>query len=395
MLSAAGDVESRVKGIDAGANDFLAKPYDGQELIARVRSLLAYKQAVDQLSTERARMSALLNQIGNPVIVTDGSGIITQVNPAAFQALNLNESIVSQGLGDVFGLGLEDLLLRARERAGTVSGVYTERDNHVEQPVTFNVSVSPIQEVGYILFWQDITALQEGERARLGVERAETLHVLDTFSRYMSPTLVERVLNDSDILNRYEKREATILFADLRGFTELSTRQSPDKVMGLLNEIYTSLLEVVNTHEGLVLDIVGDELMLAFNVPYPQDDSVQRALQTAIDMQRQFNSDRATRKKRGLQVGLGIGINGGSLVLGHIGGRSHKSYTVIGEAVNIAHRMVEMAEDRQIVTNAELLRQWQPQDGDLQVRDLDVTQLQGVADPVKLSVIEVVQQTEG
>jgi class 3 adenylate cyclase/DNA-binding response OmpR family regulator len=388
LLSAASNPEHRIRGIEAGATDFLSKPYDHEELIARVRSLLEHKQAVDLLNTERARMDALLTQVGNPVIVTDTNGLITQVNPAAQHELRLRLPVTGMELGSVFGLALEDLLVRARERGEPVSGVHTLR---VKPPATFNVSVSPIEAVGYILFWQDITALQEAEHARLEAERSTTRHVLNTFSSYMSPSLVERVLQDTDFLVRSEQREVTVMFADLRGFTNLSVRQSPDTLMSLLNEIYTDMLDVVNSREGLVLDIVGDELMVAFNAPYPQDFPVQRAVETAVAIHRTFNKRRQERQGRDLQVGLGIGINCGPVVLGPVGGPSHKSYTMVGETVNVAHRLVDLADDRQIIMSSSLSTSWHLDDDRVVVSDLGIAELKGVPDPIQLSVIEVIE----
>ncbi|MBN1430825.1 MAG: response regulator [Anaerolineae bacterium] len=390
LLSALNRPEDRVKGIRVGANDFLNKPYDGDELIARVFSLLSYKQTVDALRAEQARSLALLNQISNPVIVTDAEGIITQVNPAVREHLALGDEVLDRTLESVFGLALEDLLIRARERQGAVSGIFTPRGGNVEQPVTFNVSVSPITEVGYILFWQDVTALQEGEQARLNQAHAETKHVLDTFSHYMSPTLVERVLDDPTITARRERRDAAVLFADLRGFTRLTLLHSPHDVMALLNDIFTDMIDVVNAHDGLLFDITGDELLIAFNVPYDQDNPLQRALDTAIEMHRTFQGRRARRERRGMEVGMGIGVNYGPVVLGHVGGHSQMSYTMIGQAINVAHRMVEVAEDRQIVIFTELLADWKPNGNDLRRFEMAPMQVKNIPEPVMLSAIELV-----
>lgn len=390
LLSATSRPEDRVKGIQVGANDFLKKPFDGEELLARVRSLLYHKQAVGALHAERAQTLALLNQISNPVIVANVEGDITQFNPAAREYLGLEDSVLARGLREVFGLVLEDLVMRARERQGAVSGICAARTSLSDQLTTFNVSVSPIREVGYILFWQDITAIQEGEQARLNQAHAETKHVLDTFSHYMSPTLVERVLDDPTITERRERRDAAVLFADLRGFTRLTAEHSPDDVMALLNDIFTDMIGVVNSNDGLLFDITGDELMVAFNVPYDQDNPLQRALSTAIEMQHTFQRGRAGRERRGMQVGMGIGVNYGPVVLGHVGGHSQMSYTMLGETVNVAHRMVEVAEDRQIISFTSLLAGWQPDSDDLRVYDLEPVWLKNIPEPAMLSVVELV-----
>lgn len=374
LISALSRPEDRVKGIEVGANDFLNKPYDGAEIVARVRSLLSHKRDVDALHAEQARTLALLNQISNPAIVTDTEGAIIQINPAAQTHLELDQGVLGRGLGEVFGVVLEDLLLRARERQGSVSGIFTPRTGNSDQLTTFNVSVSPVTEVGYILFWQDITALQEGERARLSQARAETQYVLD----------------DPTITARRERRDAAVLFADLRGFTRLTAEHSPDAVMALLNDIFADMIDVINNHDGLLFDITGDELLAAFNVPYDQDNPLQRALDTAIEMHRTFQSRRAEREKRGMQVGMGIGLNCGPVVLGHVGGHSQMSYTMIGQAINVAHRLVEVAEDRQIVISTELLGGWQPDSADLRRHEMQPMQIKSIPEPVMLSAIELI-----
>jgi class 3 adenylate cyclase len=218
--------------------------------------------------------------------------------------------------------------------------------------------------------------------------------VLDTFSHYMSPTLVERVVDDPTITQRRERRDAAVLFADLRGFTRLTSEHSPDDVMALLNDIFTDMIEVVNNNDGLLFDITGDELMVAFNVPYDQDNPLQRALDTAVEMQRTFQASRARREARGMQVGMGIGVNYGPVVLGHIGGHSQMSYTMVGETVNVAHRMVEIADDRQIVLFSDMLTDWQPDSADLRASELELTWLKNIPGPVRLSVVEMVAESE-
>jgi class 3 adenylate cyclase len=162
-------------------------------------------------------------------------------------------------------------------------------------------------------------------------------------------------------------------------------------LMSLLNEIYTEMLDVVNSHEGLVLDIVGDELMVVFNAPYPQDNHVQKAVETAVALQRQFNHHRLARRDRDMQLGLGVGINCGPVVLGPIGGPSHKTYTMVGETVNIAHRMVELAGDRQIIMSSDLSEVWKLDDPGVLVSDFGIAELKGIPDPITLSVIEVAE----
>lgn len=341
----------------------------------------------EEARRQRARLEALFSQTGDPVVVTDSGGSITAVNPAARRVLGLDDTALSRPAAVLLGLSVADLLHRARERCTAVSGSYTQR-THDEAPRAFNISVSPIEGVGYMLVWQDVTALKEAEQVRLNSERAERQRVLEVFSRYMSPKLVERVLGDRDILSRRERREAYVLFTDLRGFTRLTVEHSADDVLALLNDVFAEMVEIAYAHEGVIFDIAGDELMIAFNVPYDQADAGRRVLDTALAMQRRFAELKAKWAVQGMHVGMGIGINHGSVVLGHVGGRGRMNYAMVGETVNIAHRLVEIARDGQIVLARSVLDgQFEPLPG-LVVRDL-FQPIRGRDTPLPVTIIEL------
>ncbi|MCC6904652.1 MAG: response regulator, partial [Anaerolineae bacterium] len=297
----------------------------------------------EEAQQQREQAEALFNQTANPVIITDPSGVIVRFNKIAEETLGISDGAIGRRLDVQFNLALADLVLRAQERGAPVSGEYGLRQPGTDERLPFNISVSPIEEVGFMLIWQDITALKENERIRLDMERAETQHVLEVFSRYMSDTLVQRVLSDRDILQRRERRDALVIFADLRGFTRMTVQHNPDDVISVLNDFFDAMMQIVYEQEGVVFDITGDELMVGFNVPFNQPDAPYRALSTAIAMQQHFAHLQLLWANRGIQVGMGIGMNRGPVVLGHIGGRSRMNYAMVGQSVNVAHRLVEMA----------------------------------------------------
>ncbi len=344
----------------------------------------------EETRQQKAHVEALLHQIGDPVIVTDCEGRITSINPAASETLNIDQSVLNRSILDAFGPKIADLLTRAGERGGTISGEHTW---HREQPdqCNFNISVSPVEGVGYLLIWQDVTPLKEGERVRLESERAQTQRILETFSRYMSLALVERVLNDPEILTRRERREAIVIFADLRDFTRLTIEHPPDDVLNLLNDIFSELIAIVYEHEGVIFDIIGDELMIGFNVPYEQPDAPRRAVQTAIAMQHHFIELKSKWLARGMKIGMGIGINRGPVLLGHVGGHGRVDYAMVGEAVNVAHRLVDLAQDAQIVITPEMLNDVQEDlpPGEIVVQKLPPIYIKGIDKPMPVVVIEV------
>lgn len=299
----------------------------------------------NEISEERRKLSAILAQSTDAIITTDELWRISLLNQAA-------ESLFGLSAGNVIGCSLRNvpqldllipLFVKASERPAA------QELNH-SQKVLY-ASVSPIQEVGYVAVMQDITELKRVEELRLQQERRQREIVKETFSRYMGPRLVEHVLsNEPGLLARRERREAVVLFADLRDFTRMIVNVEPNTAIPLLNEFFTSMTDIVYEMDGTVFDLTGDEIMVGFNVPFDQPDAHYRALLTAITMQRRFSQLRQKWYSQiGVALGLGIGVDHGNVVVGNVGAETRMTYRMVGEAVNIAHRLVDLAEDGQII----------------------------------------------
>jgi class 3 adenylate cyclase len=172
----------------------------------------------------------------------------------------------------------------------------------------------------------------------------------------MGPRLVDHVLSsEPGLLARRERREAVVLFADLRDFTRMIVAVEPNEAIPLLNEFFTEMTDIVHEFDGTVFDLTGDEVMVGFNFPFDQSDSHYRALMTAFTMQRRF--DQLRRRwygQFGVTLGLGIGLDRGNVVVGNVGSETRMTFRMVGEAVNIAHRLVDLADDGQIVVTESL-----------------------------------------
>jgi class 3 adenylate cyclase len=177
--------------------------------------------------------------------------------------------------------------------------------------------------------------------------REETMR--ETFRRYVSPRLADKILQDAQLrdslLSSSDVRtHAVVLFADLRGFTGISEQLAPHEVVPLLNEYFSLLTEITFRHDGTVFHMAGDCLMLGFGVPLEQKDSSTRAVTTAREMLDGFAKLAQSWKRRyQIDAGLGIGINEGDVVAGNVGSSAYMSYTIIGDAVNIASRLCQRA----------------------------------------------------
>ena len=136
----------------------------------------------------------------------------------------------------------------------------------------------------------------------------------------------------------------TVLFADMRGFTAVAERLSPGEVVPLLNEYFSMLSAVTTEHGGTVFHIAGDGLMAGFGLPLPADDASERAVTAARRMIEGYGRLASEWKSRlGLDTGIGIGINAGDVIVGDVGAPERQSYTLIGDTVNVAARLVQRA----------------------------------------------------
>jgi class 3 adenylate cyclase len=158
----------------------------------------------------------------------------------------------------------------------------------------------------------------------------------------------------------------TVLFADMRGFTAVAERLSPGEVVPLLNEYFSMLSAVTAEHGGTVFHIAGDGLMAGFGLPTPADDASGRAVTAARRMIAEFAPLAAAWKSRlGLDTGIGIGINAGDVIVGDVGAPERPSYTLIGDTVNVAARLVQRARAGEALFSRSVRQALDPPPGDI------------------------------
>jgi class 3 adenylate cyclase len=172
------------------------------------------------------------------------------------------------------------------------------------------------------------------------------------FSRYVSPGVIEQMQAVSeDQLLRTEKRMATMLFADLRGFTRACQELEPDQVVEMINSFLSNAVEAVEKFDGMVDKFVGDEIMAVFGAPLAFPDHALRGLLAANDIIKSHEEWMADRARNNLTApGVGIGLASGEVVVGNIGTSSRVDYTVLGHNVNLAARLCSQAGPGEILT---------------------------------------------
>jgi class 3 adenylate cyclase len=271
LLTAKATQEDKVRGLDAGADDYVIKPFDSFELLARVRAMIRIKQMHDTLD-------------------------------------EWNRSL-------------------------------TEK---VKQQV-------------------------------------DELQRVNRLKRYLSPQIAETILGEDENLFKSHRREITVVFLDLRGFTSFSDSAEPEEVMEVLRGYHAAMGKLIFDFDGTLERFAGDGIMIFFNDPIPCADHTDKAVRMALAMHSKVEELRAEWLKRGYELDLGIGMAAGYATLGNIGFEGRMDYGAIGNVTNLAARLCSEAKARQILTNQRTLSKIENL---VDYEPLEELQLKGVSRPV-------------
>ena len=201
------------------------------------------------------------------------------------------------------------------------------------------------------------------------------------FSRYVSPSVVETILADPSRLKLGgERKKMTVLFSDIVGFTTISEKLTPERLVEVLNKYLSSMTEIVFEERGVLDKYIGDAVMAFWNAPFEQPDHAFRAVATALQMQRVLDEMDKQKEFGDIEIRIGVGINTGDMVVGNVGGEARFDYTVIGDNVNLGSRLESLTRQYKvgvIVTQATV-----DEIGDrVLVRHLDKVAVKGKNEP--------------
>jgi class 3 adenylate cyclase len=278
--------------------------------------------------------------------------------------------------------GLEDQESRVR-------GIEAGADDFLSKPVKREELLARVKTLRRL---HETRKELESRRLAAEVERKEAIR--KTFSRYVSPRLADRIIGDlgkgNDIFSKAHRSDVVALFADLRGFTRLTDQTEVGRVVEMLNEYFSILSEAAYRHEATIFNMAGDALLVGFNVPFPQDQPARLAYLCAQEMLTKFAPvAEQWEKELGLRTGIGIGICMGEAVIGNVGSPHYMSYTIIGNPVNSAARLMQLAQPYEVLICDrvhEALGSVVPA-GQVEPRG-DVT-LRGRAEPIKVYCLNV------
>ena len=241
---------------------------------------------------------------------------------------------------------------------GTLEYRFRHRDGHYiwiqdTLTVTQDEEGKPQEIVGS---WADVSDRKrvEAELKRLA-EQVELRNrfIRETFGRYLTDEVVSTVLESPTGLKMGgEKRKVTMLMTDLRGFTSLSERLPPQRVVALLNRYLTSMVSIIKQYQGTIDEFIGDAIFVLFGAPVWQEDDAQRAVACAVAMQLAMAAINEQNRLEDLpEIEMGIGVHTGQVVVGNIGSPERTKYGVVGSHVNLTSRIQSCTTGGQILVS--------------------------------------------
>lgn len=179
--------------------------------------------------------------------------------------------------------------------------------------------------------------------------RRETQRTRLTFERFVAPQVVEQLLNNADALTLGGKmQEIAVMFADLEGFTSLSESTEPERLLQVLNAYHALIGKVIGTYGGIIDKFIGDGVMVLYNTPVRQEDYMARAVKSALHIQDEIYWFHQQLDPE-LRLLVNFGISQGMAVVGNVGTQNQMSFTAIGDTVNVAARLEDLASHGQIL----------------------------------------------
>jgi adenylate cyclase len=244
-----------------------------------------------------------------------------------------------------------------------VSGLEAGADEYLTKPIDQTALVARVKSVLRLKALHDQVHAQAAELADLNrdleqrvADQLGEIERMSRLKRFLAPQIAQLVLTagDEKVLESH-RRDVTIVFCDLRGFTAFAETAEPEEVMTVLREYHDGLAGLIHAFEGTLERFAGDGLMVLFNDPLPCPDPCARAVKMAVEMRDRVQELTAKWRKYGHDLGFGMGIAHGYATLGRVSSEGRFDYTAIGRVVNLAARLCGEAQSGQILIEAKVL----------------------------------------
>ncbi len=275
-----------------------------------------------------------------------------------------------------------------------VAGLDAGADEYLTKPIDQAALVARVQSMLRIKALHDTVQEQaarlEAQAAQLAewnrtleqrvTEQVAELERAHRLKRFLSPQLADLIVSSGDeTLLESHRREITVVFCDLRGFTAFAETAEPEEVLGILRQYHDAMGELISRFQGTLEHFSGDGVMVFFNDPLPVADPARRAVRMAVAMRERAGELSQHWRKRGHQLGFGVGIAMGYATLGTIGFEGRLDYGAIGTVTNLASRLCDEARPGQILVSQ---RVYADVEEDAELEPVGELLLKGFARPV-------------
>jgi adenylate cyclase len=230
-----------------------------------------------------------------------------------------------------------------------VAGLEAGADEYLTKPVDQMSLVARVKSVLRIKELHDTIADWNKSLEQRVNEQVSELERVGRLKRFLAPQVAELLVSSGEDVIKSHRRDISVVFCDLRGFTAFAETAEPEEVMGVLGEYHACLGGLIHKHEGTLDKYAGDGLMVVFNDPIKCDEPALKAVRMAVEMRDAISQLAVKWRKFGHQLGFGMGIAHGYATIGQIGFEGRYDYSAIGSVVNLAARLCGEAQAGQIL----------------------------------------------
>ncbi len=264
-----------------------------------------------------------------------------------------------------------------------IHGIEAGADDFIPKPINQQELFARVKSLLRIKALQDEVKAWSGQLEQRVREQVTQMERLSRLKNFFSPQLAEAIVSGgTDDPLKSHRREITVVFLDLRGFTAFTETADPEEVMGVLREYHAAMGELILAHEGTLERFTGDGIMIFFNDPVVVDDPAARAVRMALQMQQRTAVLAQGWKRRGYDLQLGIGIATGFATIGAIGFEGRIDYGAIGNVTNLAARLCGEAKGGEILLAPRVAAAL---DGSMAIEPAGELALKGLARPIAVS----------
>ena len=276
--------------------------------------------------------------------------------------------------------GIPVILLTAKAtQEDKVAGLDAGADDYVTKPFDSFELLARVRAMMRLKEMHDTLAEWNRTLAETVKKQVSELERMARLKRYLSPQIAETILGQDDDLFRTHRREITIVFLDLRGFTAFSDSAEPEEVMEFLRHYHAEMGQLVFKFAGTLERFMGDGIVIIFNDPIPCEDHPQHATRMALEMRDRVKGLRGAWLKKGYDLDLGVGIAAGYATLGTMGFEGRMDYGTVGNLPNLAARLCAEAKGGQILTDQKTMSRLEQ---GFEAEAIEQLSLKGIARPV-------------